>query len=166
MSRAEAGADHRAERIKAFIYGTIATLIAVAAFETVGRGAPVAAGAIVAVSALATWFAHAYATVLGERLADPHGLTIGEVVTALRDAWPIVVAAVPATVLVAGATIGLWSLKSAILGADVAGIVVMAVAGFASARVVGAGRLATVAWILVTAAIGFAIVAVELAVHE
>jgi hypothetical protein len=165
-SPAERRADVvRAERSRAFIYGTIATLIAMAGFESVG-GAPIAAGAIIAVSAVATWWAHAYSTVLAARLTSAHPITPHEVASALREAWPIVTAAIPATLLSIGAGAGLWTLTSAILVANLAGITVMAIAGLIAARSAHAGRLATLGWIAVTAAIGAIIVLVEAAVHR
>ena len=155
----------RAGRARSFIYGTIATLIAMASFETFG-GEPLAAGAIIAVSAIATWWAHAYSTVLAERLTTDRRVTVAEVRDALREAWPIVTAAVPATVLAVGASQGLWSLPSAILVANLIGIGVMGVAGLIAAHAAHVGRAATVAWVLVTAAIGAVIVLVEVAVHH
>ena len=76
------------------------------------------------------------------------------------------IAAIPATVFAAGATLGLWTLEAAVRASNVVGVAVMAVAGFAAARVTGAGALSTVVWVIGTASIGFAIVVVELAVHH
>jgi hypothetical protein len=155
----------RAGRARSFIYGTIATLIAIAAFDTLGAE-PLAAGAIVAVSAIATWWAHAYSTVLAARLETEEQITWAEVRAALREAWPIVTAAVPATLLAIGATQGYWSLRAAVVAADIVGIVIMALAGLAAARTAHVGRTATVVWIVVAAGIGAVIVIVESAVHH
>ena len=155
----------RVERGRAFIYGTIATLIAMAGFETLG-GQPIAAGAIIAVSAIATWWAHAYSTVVAARLESDDRITVHEVVAALREAWPIVIAGVPAFVLSVGATVGLWGLPAAILVANVAGIAVMAIAGLLAARSARVGVLATLGWVAITAGIGATIVLVEAAVHR
>lgn len=163
---ARAAARGRAQRIESFVYGTIATLIAMAAFETVGGTDGVQAGAIVIVSAAATWFAHAFSTILGARLALGEPTTWRRIWRGLREAWPIVIAAIPATVLAAGATQGLWTLEGAVRASNLVGVVVMGVAGFAAARVTGASALSTVAWVIGTAAIGIAIVIVELAVHH
>ncbi len=154
-----------ADRARSFIYGTIATLIAMAGFETVG-GQPIAAGAIIAVSAIATWWAHAYSTVVAERLTGDVPITVHEVTQALRGGWPIVTSAVPAFLLSIGAVAGLWGLPTAILVANLAGIAVMAIAGLIAARSARAGALATAAWVGTTAAIGAVIVIVEAAVHR
>jgi hypothetical protein len=156
----------RARRVETFVYGTIATLIALAGFESLGLRQPIAAGAIIAVSAVATWFAHAYSTVLGERAASDRPLDRSQVVQALREAFPIVVAAVPATILAVGAAQGFWPLETAIVVANIAGIAVMAGAGLAAARATHASPRGTIVWVVASAAIGAAIVIVELAVHH
>ena len=161
---ASASAHERAEWVEEFIYGTIVALIAMAGFDTSG-GQPVAAGAIIVVGAAATWVAHAYASLLGHRLAHGRPVTLDEVLRALRGAWPIMVAAVPATLAAAGASVGWWSLQSAIRVADLVGILVLAVAGFAAARVTHAGPAGVIAWTLATAGLGVAIILVEVAVH-
>jgi hypothetical protein len=159
-----ASAQERAEWAEEFIYGTIVALIAMAGFDT-SNGHPVAAGAIIVVGAAATWVAHAYASVLGHRLAHAGRVTLDEIVRALRGAWPIMVAAIPATIAAAGASVGWWSLQSAIRVADLVGILVLGGAGFAAARVTQASPVGIVGWVLATAGLGVAIILVELAVH-
>jgi hypothetical protein len=156
----------RAQRVDSFVYGTIATIIAMAAFDTSGSGDPVAAGAIVIVSAVATWFAHAFSTILGERLAVGESIGLPRVWRGLREAWPIVIAAIPATILAVGATQDLWSLAAAVRVSNIAGVIALGGAGFAAARVMRASALSTTAWVLGTSAIGLTIVLVEIAVHQ
>ena len=158
---------HRdADRVQAFIYGTIATLIAMAAFEIVDESDPLAAGAIIVASAIATCLAHAYSALLGDELSEGDSLTLRGIAKVLREAFPIVVAAIPATLLAIGAAAGYWTLEQAVGAANLLGIAIMAGAGLASARAVRATPAMTVVWVVGTAAIGASIVLVELAVHH
>jgi hypothetical protein len=165
LARGDA-AHERAKWVESFVYGTIATLIAMAGFEVVNGREPVAAGAIIVVSALATWFAHAYSMILGAEVAQRRAVTPRFIARALREGAPIVYAAVPATIFSMLAAQGFWSLRTAILVGNVAGIIVMAIAGFTAARVTRARPLQTVVWVVVTAAIGLSIVLIEAGVHQ
>ena len=148
---------------ESFVYGTIATLIAMAGFETVGGPSRIAAGAIIAVSAIATWFAHAYLDDRrGARLASDEPITVHEVVAALREAWPIVDRRGPGVRPVASGHAGpLGRSRPRSSSRTSSAIAVMAIAGFLAARSARAGVLATVGWVVVTAAIGATIVVVE-----
>lgn len=77
------------------------------------------------------WLAHAYANVLGERLASPHRLTAMMLLRALRREWAIVQgAALPLLALVlawvAGAgvenalTAALWTVVGSLIGLELA----------------------------------------------
>jgi hypothetical protein len=165
-ARHDGRASRRAERVEAFVYGTIATLIAMAGFEALNGHEPVAAGAIILVSALATWWAHAFSEILGAEVGGRHHVTPRFIANALRTGSPIVIAAIPATVFSAMAVQGFWPLRTAIVISNVTGIVVMGIAGLAAARVTKASPVRTIVWVVVTTAIGGTIVLVEAAVHQ
>ena len=160
--------DHAMERAAwtgGLVYGTLTVLIAIAGLGVAGGASPEGAGATILVGAVATWFAHAYASVLGHRATIRHH-SAGEIGPALRHASSIVLAAIPAVLAMGGASLGWWEAGAALAFANAAGIAVLAAAGWIVARAAGeslAGRLtATIA----TAGIGVAIVAVELLAHH
>ncbi len=161
---AVSSAAHRAEATAEFVYGTTAVLIALSGLELVGGVPPEKAAAVTFASAVAIWLSHAYATYLGAHVvADPrHALGI---VGSLRRSAPIVLAAVPATVLLAGSVMGWWSASTAILMANALAIVVLAVAGWVGARATRSSLGRSLGWAAITASIGIGIVVLESFLH-
>ena len=165
--------DPSSERAQAFIYGTITTLVAMAGLELVGEPTVGAVAAIVVASAVATWLAHSYATLIGRGLIAS-GATAQSNLRAVARTWasamhasaPILYAAIPALVGFALAGLGLWSLTTAIRLGNLAGIVIMGATSVAAARAHHATRLAQVLSVVVTTVLGLLIVAVEYAVHH
>jgi hypothetical protein len=165
--------DPSSERAQAFIYGTITTLVAMAGLELVGAPSTGAVAAIVVASAVATWLAHSYATLIGRGLIAP-GATAGSNLRAVAGTWwsamhasaPILYAALPALAAFALAALGVWSLTTAIWVGNLAGIAIMGVTSVAAARAHHATLLAQVLSVVVTTLLGLVIVAVEYAVHH
>jgi hypothetical protein len=155
----------RAAWTSGLVYGTLTVLIAIAGLGVAGGASPQGAGATILVGAVATWFAHAYASVLGHR-ATIHHHSAGEIGPALRHASSIVLAAIPAVIALAGASLGWWSSRAAIGFSNVAGIAVLAGAGWIVARAAGESVTGRLTATLVTASIGVGIVAVELVAHR
>ena len=155
-----------AHRAKEFVYGTIAVLIVISGIESAGPRGANAAGAIILVGAAATWFAHAYADTLGVRLASGRTTTAADGLRALRDAWPIVVAALPATVATACAALGFWTLGTGLAIANILALVALAAAGWLAARGSGSSLTRSAASAVVSTSIGLGIVAMELLVHH
>jgi hypothetical protein len=157
----------RALWMSELVYGTLAVLIAIAGVEVAGGGVgPTGAGAIILVGAAATWFAHAYATVLGHRVAVGGPATVGQIGHALAHAWPIALAAVPSVVAFGGASLGWWSPGAARGFSNGAGIAVLAGAGWIAGRAAGASLAGQLASTALTASIGVGIVAMELLLHR
>lgn len=156
----------RAAWTSELVYGTITVLIAVAGVEIAGVGDGVRAGAIILVGAVATWLAHAYSAVLGRRVIVARRATVAEIRAALRDAWPIMLAAIPSLVAVTGAELGWWSFPTALLFSNGAGIAVLAGAGWIAGRAAHESLRATIGTAVVTASFGVAIIAMEVVVHQ
>ncbi len=165
--------DRSSERAQAFIYGTITALVATAGIELAGEPSPAAAGAIVVASAIVTWLAHSYSTLIGRGLIAPGGRAGSNARQVAARWWsamhasaPILYAAAPATAAIVLAGLGVVSLSTAIVIGNGAGIVVMGAASWAAARAHHASTGGQVMSILITTALGVAIVAVEIAVHH
>jgi hypothetical protein len=160
----------RAEHVGELVYGTTAVLIAMAGLEIVGGVAPNAVGAIVLAGAIAMWLTHAYAGYLGRHAVHGKPSTVrevrAEVTHSLRESFPIVWAAVPATILLAGASIEIWSVSGAIRAANIVGIVILAAAGWTGARATGSSPIGATVWAIATASIGIGIVVLELLLHQ
>ena len=165
--------DPSSERAQAFIYGTITTLVAMAGLELAGQPTVGAVAAIVVASAVATWLAHSYATLIGRGLIAA-GATARSNLRAVATPWasamlssaPILYAALPALASIALAGLGVWPLTTAIWVGNLAGIAVMGVASWATARAHHATGIAQALSVLITTLLGLLIVAVEYAVHH
>jgi hypothetical protein len=156
-----------ADWAREFIYGSLAVVIVIAGVQSdADHGEAPRAAAIVLVGGLATWAAHVFSSIIGQQLAHRRTSTGAEIRHAMGHAWPIVVAAFPAVAAMAGATLELWTLATAVTISNVTAVVVLGAAGLVAARATGAGPLRTVVFGLITASIGLAIVAVELALHH
>lgn len=165
MLRHQVDPIERAHWMTELVYGTLTALIAIAGIEVAGGASPTGAGAIVLVGAAATWLAHSYAALLGRRAATGHPLSATQIGHALRRAWPILLAALPSVVALGGASIGLWSSEVALAFSNIAGIAVLAGAGYLAARAGGATLAGQLTSTVVTASIGVGIVAVERLIH-
>ena len=155
----------RATWTTGLVYGTLTVLIAIAGLGVAGGASPEGSGATILIGAVATWFAHAYATVLGHRATLRHH-SAGEIGPALRHASSIVLAAIPAVLAFGGASLGWWASEAALRFSNVAGIAVLAAAGWIVARAAGEGVAGRLTATIVTASIGVGIVAVELLAHR
>jgi hypothetical protein len=148
-----------------YVYGTIATLVAIAGltFET-NPGELTTAGVVI-VGAIAIWFAHALSRLVSKRSAGHLALQPADVWAELRSSWSIVSAAVPATIIFTLAGVGLWSIQTAFVLADVVGVGALLVVGIGTAggpeRPLGR-RIGYVAWLVL---VGVAIVLLEAGVH-
>jgi hypothetical protein len=160
-----AGPIDRAAWTSELVYGTLTVLIAIAGFEVAGGASPTGAGAIILAGAVATWFAHAYATALGRRATAGPQASAGHIGYSLRHTWPIVLAAIPAFIALGGASLGWWSTGAALFWSNAAGIGVLAGAGWMAARASGANLGGQVGSTILTASIGLGIVAVQLLIH-
>ncbi len=153
----------RAEWAREFIYGAMTVVIVLAGISSIVTDQidDVRAAAIVFVGAGATWAAHSFSEIIGLRLAGV--ATDGRhLVEAMRHAWPILAAAVPATVVMLLAELGVWPSEFAIDLGYVISILILAGAGVMAGRATGVGNARAVLWGLASGAVGAAIVAVEL----
>jgi hypothetical protein len=156
----------RAAWTSELVYGTLTVIIALAGIDVAGGTGPSGAGAIVLVGAAATWTAHAYSALLGHRATTGKPTTAADVGHALRHSMPILLAALPATIAMGGASVGWWAPGAAFVFASAAGIAVLAGAGWFAARATGADIAGQVVSMIVTTSIGVAIVIVEILLHH
>jgi hypothetical protein len=167
-----AAVDHHAaaHRATEFVYGTIAVLIVIAGIDISGvdisGSRASAAPAIILVAAIATWFAHAYATTLGLQLTTGRPTSRADIGGALTGSFPIVLAALPATAATVGALLGFWTLRTSILLSNFLALLVLAAAGWFAARGSGDTRFQSLVSAVVSTSIGAAIVTMELLVHH
>ena len=148
-----------------YVYGTIATLVAIAGLTFESNPGELTTAGVVIVGAVAIWFAHTLSRLVSRRSAGHLTLTPADVWAELRSSWSIVSAAIPATVIFVLAGVGLWTIHTAFVLADVVGVGALLVVGIGTAggpeRRVGR-RIGYVAGVVL---VGVAIVLLEAGVH-
>ena len=158
----------RAEWAEEFIYGAMTVVIVIAGLEVDG-GHPTArpdpSGGGDLVGAGATWAAHAFSAVIGARLGGKR-TTAKDGLLAMRHAWPIIVAALPAAGAMILASAGLWPLRFAIELSYLISIGILGAAGVAAGRATDLSVARSIGWGVATASLGGVIVLVEVALHH
>jgi hypothetical protein len=146
------------------IYGIVA-IAALLAAESGRHETYLDTIASAAIAAALYWFAHAYAELLGHRLAVEERLTVGALAHALAQQWPIVRgAALPLAVLAIGWATGvaLQSAVTAALWAAIASLVALELIAGVRAR---ASARELVLEGCAGAAMGVAILALKIVLH-
>jgi len=148
-----------------YVYGTIATLVAIAGLTFETNPGELSTAGVVIVGAVAIWFAHTLSRLVSIR-ADRHlRLGIGDVLAELRSSWSIVTAAVPATVVFVLAALHLWTMHTAFIVAELVGVAALAVVGIGTAGGRDRPLSRRIGYVLAVVLVGVAIVVLEAGVH-
>ncbi len=121
-----------------YVYGTISTLVAIAGLTFEKKPDALTSAGVVVVGAVAIWLAHGLSQLVILRSWQNLELRRDEVLGELRGSWTIVTAAIPATFIFILADLGLWTVKTAFILAEIVGVLALAVVGFGTAG--GRGR--------------------------
>jgi hypothetical protein len=154
------------ERLSGFIYGTIVVLAAVVGGA---KAYPHDAGGIatlVLVTTVVFWLAHVYAHALGHAVSRDEHLSMAELRHIARREGSIVEAAVPPLAALLLGALGVLSTATAVWFAFGLGLLVLATAGVAFARV---ERLAWPGTLVVVGAnltLGLLLLALKLVLHH
>jgi len=148
-----------------YVYGTIATLVAIAGLTFEANPGELTTAAVVIVGAFAIWMAHILSRLVSMRSGAHLRLTVSDVVAEARGSWSIVTAAVPATLIFVLAGVHLWTMRTAFVLADVVGVLALAVVGIGTAG--GNDRPLTrrVAYVGGLVLVGITIVLLEAGIH-
>lgn len=148
-----------------YVYGTIATLVAIAGLTFESNPGELTTAGVVIVGAVAIWFAHTLSRLVSMRSKGHIDLRVSDVWAELRHSWSIVAAAIPATVIFVVAGVGLWTIHVAFVLADVVGVAALLVVGIGTAG--GSDRPVSrrIAYVGMVVLVGVAIVLLEAGVH-
>jgi len=136
MGHADAERHVTGEKYAEYVYGTIGVMVAVAGLNAGAHDVRATnAVVVVLIGALATWFAHAFSHLVGERVKRQGPVPRERIVAAFATSWMIVVAAVPATVVMVLSGLGLWSVSTGLSLANGTAVVSLAVVGVLVGRV-------------------------------
>ena len=148
-----------------YVYGTIATLVALAGltFQT-NRNELITAGVVI-VGALAIWMAHILSRLVSKRAMDGLELRFADVAKEARNSWSIVTAAIPATIVFLLAAAHLLTAYAAFVLADIIGVLSLAVVGIGTAGGKDRPLSRRIFYVLSLIAVGVSIVLLEAGVH-
>ena len=148
-----------------YVYGTIATLVAIAGLTFEKNPGALTTAGVVVVGAVAIWLAHALSQLVTRRSWSHLELTRADVAGELRSSWSIVSAAIPATIVFVLAGAHVFSVKAAFTLAEVIGVLALAVVGVGTVGDGGRPLGRRVLYVGGMVLVGVLIVLLELAVH-
>jgi hypothetical protein len=154
------------ERLSGFIYGTIVVLTAVVGGA---KAFPHDAGqtaTLVLVTTVVFWLAHVYAHGLGYAVSHDEHLSLAELRHIARREGSIVEAAAPPLAALLLGALGIVSTTAAVWLAFALGLLVLAAAGVAFARVERLGWLGTLVVVAANLALGLLLLALKLVLHH
>jgi hypothetical protein len=148
-----------------YVYGTIATLVAIAGLTFETNPGELKTAAVVIVGAVAIWFAHTLSRLVSMRSRGHVNLRPSDVWAELRHSWSIVTAAVPSTIIFILAGVGVWSIHVAFVLADVVGVAALLVVGIGTAGGSERPLARRIGYVAMVVLVGVAIVLLEAGIH-
>jgi hypothetical protein len=157
---------HAVEWYRDYVYGTIATLVAIGGLTFEYRPDPLSAGGVVIVGAVAIWLAHAVSHLVADWAAQEQPFTVRTVLARLRQSSPIVSAAIPATAVVALSWTGIWSVSTGLWVGEGVGVVALAAVGVLTAGGSQRAPGLRILYVVVLVVVGLFIVGLEVGAHH
>jgi hypothetical protein len=148
-----------------YVYGTIATLVAIAGLTFEPDPQALKAAGVVVIGAVSIWLAHTLSRLVTTRSWQHLTIKRSDVRAQLVSSWSILAAAIPATIIFALAGAQLWKVKTAIVIAEVVGVLALAVVGIGTAGGSDRPLVRRILYVLGLVTVGVLIVALELVVH-
>ncbi len=148
-----------------YVYGTIATLIAVAGLTFEAHPGELTTASVVIVSAVAIWFAHTLSRLVTKPSWQHLELRRSDVWRELLSSWSIVAAAAPATLVFVLAGAHLWSIRAAFAIAEAVGVLSLAVVGIGTVGGSDRPLMRRIAYVVGLVSVGVVIVLLEAATH-
>jgi hypothetical protein len=155
-----------AERLGGFVYGTIVVLSVIVAGARAYPDDTTRIAALVAVTTVVFWLAHAYSHALTHSVRTGERLTVDEVRRIGRQEAALIVAGVPSIVVLLLGSLDVLDADTATWLALGTGLVVLAVQGFVFARAERLGTAGTAVVVAVNLALGLLLVALKLLVAK
>jgi hypothetical protein len=149
------------ERLASYVTGVIATLVAIGGLYLVNRLQATTAMAVVGAGCVAIWLARTCAKLVMLQGAGHSGSCVPEGLAELRRSWPVVAAAIPPVLGLAGAAIQLWSVTVGLHVGQALGVCGLIAAGLGTGRRLHASRWGMVSYVLWLTVSGLLVVGIE-----
>jgi hypothetical protein len=148
-----------------YVYGTIATLIAVASVTFEAHPEALTTAGLLVAGAVAIWLAHSLSRLVTKRAWAHLRLTRADIRHELWGSWSILSAAVPALLLFLLAGLRVWSVHVAFVLTNVVGVAALAVVGIGTVGGRDRPLGLRIVYVVGLVAVGLAIVGLEALVH-
>ena len=148
-----------------YVYGTISTLVAISGLTFEPQPEALTSAGVVVFGAVSIWLAHALSRLVTTRAWQHlvlNGPTSG---TNCWASWPIVAAAVPATLIFTLSGLHLWKVTTAFVLAEIVGVLGLAIVGIGTAGGRERPLARRIFYVVGLVGVGVMIVALELVVH-
>jgi len=147
--------------VASYVTGVIATLVAIGGLYLVNRLEATTAMAVVAAGCIAIWLARTCAKLVLLQGAGHSGSCVPEGFAELRRSWPVVVAAIPPVLGLAGAAIQLWSVTVGLHIGQALGVCGLIAAGLGTGRRLHASRWGVASYVIWLTVSGLLVVGIE-----
>jgi len=158
----EIDAAVRPGQLASYVTGVIATLVAIGGLYLANNLRAITAMAIVAAGAAAIWLARASFRLVTLQASGHMASCLPEGLAELRRSWPVILAAVPPVLALAGAAAQLWSVTLGLHIGQALGVCGLIAAGLLTARRLRATGWAAASYVIWLAASGLLVVGIEL----
>ena len=152
----------RPQHLAGYVTGVIATLVAIGGLYLADHLKATTAMAVVAAGAVAIWLARASFRLVMLQASGHMGSCIPEGLAELRRSWPVVLAALPPVLALAGAAAKLWSVSIGLHIGQALGVCGLIAAGLLTARRLQATGWAMASYVIWLAISGLLVVGIEL----
>ena len=146
--------------LASYVTGVIATLVAIGGLYLAHKLKATTAMAVITAGAVAIWLARASFSLVMLQGRGHMGSCIPEGLAELRRSWPVVLAALPPVVALAGAAANLWSVTIGLHIGQAVGVCGLIAAGLITARrlqATGWAMASYVVWLAVSGLLGVGI---------
>lgn len=152
----------RTEYVAGYVTGVIATLVAIGGLYLADKLEATTAMAIIAAGTVAIWVGRASFRLVMLQGSGHMGSCIPEGLAELRRSWPVVLAALPPVLALAGAAAKLWSVTVGLHIGQALGVCGLLAAGLLTARRLKATGWAMASYVLWLTVSGLLVVGIEL----
>lgn len=151
-------------RLTEFIYGTVTALVAVAGIDVEHLPSWYTAALMVITGGVAIWLAHAYATLMSNRITSGKRIDDRAIAESLYSSWPIVTAAILVSLPFIGAAVSLYPVNMAVWLANIVGVLILLLVGIAAGSVAEESWSRRVLLATISVGLGLLIVTIKLAI--
>lgn len=150
-------------RLSEFVYGLVTGMVAAAGVKVGADTSWLSAALVIVAGSVAIWAAHGYSIMISKRVTAGRRLTGGEIAEVFSGSWPIVVAGSLLAVPLVPVAFGFYGITVAMDLVSIVGIVLLAGVGLLAGVVTKETWSRRLLLAAVSAGLGVAVVAVELA---